>query len=143
MVAWVHWTLLMQPPAGSENHLDGVEESLRSLISLVPSLFPETTEPHRFHATEAADSLACLGISMLEHGWIKTAQSCASIIDIRAVIQRPATVSDDHWPHFLEARQTRLSQLDRSLRERQRPSRLRDDPIWELQRLLNRGACTS
>jgi hypothetical protein len=178
-VARVHWALLMQPPAGTEGYLDDVDESLRSLVSWVPSFFPEQSEAHRFHATEAADSLACLGISLLENDRIETAQACASAIarlatnsaalgdpepyaladlherleilaraadalgkaqsavNIREMIHRPATVDDADWPHFLEARQTRLRQLDRVLQE-QRRNRYspRDDSIFELQRIM-------
>jgi hypothetical protein len=57
-------------------------------------------------------------------------------VDIRAMIQRPATITEADWPHFLEARQTRLRQLDRSLEERRNPYGLRDDPIFELQRIM-------
>jgi len=179
--ARVHWTLLVQPPAGTENNVDDVDQSLRSLVSWVPSFFPEQTQPHRFHINEAADSLACLGISLLEHDRIGAARDCASAIaglainsaalrpepfaianlhqrlevlaraadalgktqaaaDIRAMIQRPATVADSDWPHFVAARQNRLHDLNRSLQERRNPHRLRDDPISELQRILNRGA---
>jgi hypothetical protein len=179
--ARVHWALLMQPPAGTEADIDDVDQSLRWLVSWVPAFFPEQTQPHRFHMTEAADSLACLGISLLEHDRIESAQACASAIAglatnsaalrpeayaiadlhqrlevlaraadalgkkqaavaIRAMIQRPATVTDADWPHFLEARQTRLSQLDESLQERRRNRYgFRDDPVAELQRIQNTG----
>jgi hypothetical protein len=179
--ARVHWALLMQPPAGTEDHIADVDQGLRWLVSWVPAFFREQTQPHGFHIIEASDSLACLGISLLEHDRIETAQACASAIAglatnsaalrpepyaladlherlevlaraadalgkaqaavaIRAMIQRPATVSDADWPHFLEARQTRLRQLDRSIRERRNRYGLRDDPVAELQRILNRGA---
>jgi len=180
--ARVHWALLMQPPAGTEGHVDKVDQSLRWLVSWVPALFPERTQPYGFYITEAADSLACLGISLLEHDRIETAQGCASAIAglatnsaalrpepyaiadlherlevlaraadalgkaqaavaIREQIQRPATVSAADWPHFLEACQTRLRQLDRGLQERRRDRYgPRDDPVAELQRILNRGA---
>jgi hypothetical protein len=179
--ARVHWALLMQPPAGTDNHIDDVDEALRWLISWLPGFFPEQNQPHRFHMTEAADSLACLGISLLDHDRVQTAQVCASAIaglaansaaqhpepytladlqqrlevlaraadalgkaptavTIRAMIQRPATVIDADWPHYLEARANRLRQLDRSLGERRnRYAAIRDDPIFELQRILNRG----
>ena len=180
-VARVHLALLMQPPAGTEGHIDDVDQSLRWLVSWVTAFFPERTQPYGFHITEAADSLACLGISLLEHDRIETAQACASAIAglattsaalrpepytiadlhqrlevlaraadalgkvqaavaIRAMIQRPATVTDADWPHFLEARQTRLMQLDRSLQERRRNRYgARDDPVAELQRIQNTG----
>jgi hypothetical protein len=180
-VARVQEALLMQPSAGTEGHVDDVDQSLRWLVSWIPAFFPEQTQPHRLHIIEAADSLACLGISLLEHGRIETAQGCASAIAglatnaaalqqepyaiadlhirlevlaraaealgkaqaavaIREMIQRPATSSDADWPHFLEARQTRLRQLDRSLQERRR-NRYgpRDDPVAELQRIQNTG----
>ena len=180
--ARVHWALLMQPPAGTEGHIDDVDEALRWLISWLPGFFPEQNQPPRFHITEAADSLACLGISLLEHVRTETAEACASAIanlatntaaqhpepyiiadlhqrleilaraadalgrapaaaTIRAMIQRPATVNDADWPHYLEARENRLRQLDRNLQERRdRYAAIRDDPIFELQRILNRGA---
>jgi hypothetical protein len=180
--ARVHWALLMQPPAGTEGHIDDVDRSLRWLVSWVPSFFPEQTQPHRLHTIEVANSLACLGISLFEHDRIETAQACASAIAglatnsaalrpepyaiadlherlevlaraahalgkvqaavaIREMIEMPATVSDADHPHFLEALQSRLRRLDRSLQEwrldRYGPG---DDPVAELQRILNRGA---
>src|SRR5258707_14218324 len=33
--ARVHWALLMQPPAGTEDHIDDVDQSLRWLVSWV------------------------------------------------------------------------------------------------------------
>jgi hypothetical protein len=176
--ARVHWWLLTQPPAGAEGDIEDVDKSLRWLISWVPSYFPESPQVHRFQANEAADSLACLGIRLLEYDRIETAQRCASAIadlannnatlrpdpyaladlherlevlaraadtlekvqaavDMRAMIQRPATVTDADWPHFLEARQTGLKQLERSLRERRNSYGLRDNPIFELQRVMS------
>src|SRR5262249_51514854 len=78
--ARVHWALLMQPPAGTEGHIDEVDQSLRWLVSWVPAFFPERTQPYKFHITEAADSLASLGINLLELDRSETAQSCASAI---------------------------------------------------------------
>jgi hypothetical protein len=180
--ARVHWALLVQPPPGTEAHIDNVDETLRYLISWLPGFFPEQNQPHRHHITVSAVSLACLGISLLEHDRIESAQGCGSAIAglasnvaaqhpepylladlhqrlevlaraadalgkshvaiaIRAMIPRPATVSDADWPHYLAARQTRFQQIDRSLHERRdRYAAIGDDPIFELQRLLNRGA---
>ena len=176
--ARVHWALLMQPPTGTEGHIDDVDQSLRWLVSWVPAFFPERTQPYGFHITEAADSLASLGINLLELDRSETAQGCASAIaglatnsaalrpesyaladlherleilaraadalgkaqaavTIREMIQKPATVSDADWPHFMKARQTRLWQLDRSLQEpRRNRYGPRDDPIFALQRIL-------
>ena len=78
--ARVHWRLLAQPPAGTENHIDDVDHSLRSLISWLPAFFPQQAQPHTHHMDEAADSLACLGISLLEHDRIGAAAACASAI---------------------------------------------------------------
>jgi hypothetical protein len=179
--ARVHRALLIRPPAGTEDHIDDVDQSLRWLVSWVPAFFPKQGPAHNFHQTEAANSLACLGISLLKHDRIETAQSCASAIAglasniaavqpepyaladlherleilaraadafgrseagvaIRKMIERPASVSDADWPHFLEARRTRLEQLDDSLQERSRMYALDDDPVAELQRILNRSA---
>jgi hypothetical protein len=180
--ARVHWALLREPPAGTENHIDDVDQALRWLISWVPRFFPEQNQPPRFHINEAADSLACLGISLLEHDRIESAEGCASAIAalatntaaqhpqayiiadlherlevlaraadalgkapaaiaIRAMIQRPATVNDTDWPYYLAAREGRFRQIDRNLQERRdRYAAIRDDPIFELQRILNRGA---
>jgi hypothetical protein len=176
--ARVHWALLVRPPVGTERHIDDVDQSLRWLVSWVSEFFPEQTEPRDFHKIEAADSLACLGISLLEHGRIESAQECASAIarlarnsaalrpepyaiadlherlevlaraadalgnaqaaaDIRAMIQMPATVAEAERSYFLEARQNRMVQLDRSLEERRQPYSLRDDSISELQRIIN------
>jgi hypothetical protein len=180
--ARVHWALLIRPPAGTEDHVDDVDQSLRWLISWIPRYFPEQGSPRNFHhQTEAANSLACLGIRLLKHDRIEAAQSCASAIaglasnsvavrpepyaladlherleilaraadalgkaqaavSIRGMIQRPATISDGDWPHFLEARQTRMEQLDESLQERPRMYALDDNPIAELQKILSRTA---
>jgi hypothetical protein len=180
--ARVYLRLLVQPPAGTENYLDDVDQSLRWLIAWVPGFFPEQNQPPRFHITEAANSLACLGIRLLEHDRIESAEGCASAIAalatntaaqypepyiiadlherlevlaraadalgkapaaiaIRAMIQRPTTVNDTDWPHHLAAREDRFRQIDRNLQKRRdRYAAFRDDPIFELQRILNRGA---
>ena len=179
--ARVHWSLIIQPPPGTEAHIDDVDQTLRYLISWLPGFFPEQNQLHGHRIVEAANSLACLGISMLEHDRIQTARGCASAIDalannaaarhpeayiladlyqrleilaraadtlgkpqeavaFRAMMQKPATVSDADWPHYLEARDNRLGHLGRSLREhRSRYAGIRDDPVAELQRVLNRG----
>jgi hypothetical protein len=132
--------------------------------------------------TDAADGLACLGISLLELDRIETAQGCAKAIarlatnsaalhpepftladvqkrleilaraadalgkaqaaaSIRALIQKPDTVSDAEWPHYLQARETRLSRLDERLGDwPHRSGTFRDDPVAELQRVLKRSA---
>jgi hypothetical protein len=141
-------------------------------------ILPGTDSASWIHINEAADSLACLGIRLLEHDRNESARGCASAIAglatnsaakrpepyaiadlherlevlaraadalgkaqlataIRAMIQRPATVGDADWPDFLEARETRLRQLDQGLRERRNPYGLRYDPVYELQRILN------
>jgi hypothetical protein len=99
--ARVHWILLVQPPAGTERHIDDVDQSLRSLVSWVPSFFPQQTQPHRFDIMEAADSLACLSISLLEHDRIESAQGCASAIadlatNSAALRPEPYTLADLH-----------------------------------------------
>ncbi|MGB7097990.1 MAG: hypothetical protein WBD95_04370 [Xanthobacteraceae bacterium] len=175
--ARVHWTLVVRPSEGTERHIDEVDECLRWLISWVPAFFPERQEPYGRQATDAANSLTCLGISLLEHDRTESAQACASAIasladksavvrpepyasadlhkrleimarsaealghpleaiPIRAMVLMPATVVEADRSHFLEARQTRYRQLDRDLRERQRPYALQDDPIFELKRIL-------
>ena len=91
-VARVHWALIVQPPEETEPHIDDVDESLRSLISWVPAFFPERDQRYGFQATEAANSLACLGISLLEHDRIESARACASAIAslaTRSVAVRP------------------------------------------------------
>jgi hypothetical protein len=180
--ARIHWTLLVQPPVGTEGHIDDVDESLRALISWVPEFFPEPSQPHKSHLTDAADALACLGISLLEHDRIESARRCASAIaglatnsaahhpepytladlqkrlevlaraadalgkaqpaaSFRALIQKPDTVSDAEWPHYVKARETRLRQLDDRLGDRpHRYGTIRDDPVAELQRVLKQSA---
>lgn len=179
--ARVHWALVVQPLEGTEGHVDDVDESLRWLISWVPSFFPARDQSYGFQAKEAANSLTCLGISLFEHDRTESARACASAIEslatksaavrpepyeladlherleilaraaealdriqeattIRDMIQKPATVAEADWPHFLEARQTRYRQLDRNLRERRRAYGVSDDPIWELQRILKAAA---
>ena len=175
--ARVHWALVVLPPEGTERHIDDVDECLRWLISWVPAFFPERQEPYGRQATDAANSLTCLGISLLEHDRTESAQACASAIassadksaavrpepyaladlhkrleilarsaealghpleaiPIRAMVLMPVTVVEADRSHFLEARQTRYTQLDHDLRERQRPYALQDDPIFELKRIL-------
>jgi hypothetical protein len=172
--ARVHWALIVQPPEGTEEHVDDVDKSLRWLISWVPAFFPERKEPYRFQATEAANSLTCLGLSLLQHNRIESGIACATAlaslsktsigippepyaladlhqrleilargsetlglaettVKIRELVQLPKSVDDTNQPHFLEARETRYSQLDRNLRERRRPYGVGDDPIFVLQ----------
>jgi hypothetical protein len=179
--ARVHWALVVQPVEGTEGHVDDVDEGLRWLISWVPSFFPARDQSYGFQAKEAANSLTCLGISLLEHDRTESALACASAVEslatrsaavrpepydladlherleilaraaealervqeattIRDMIQKPATVAEADWPHFLEARRTRYRQLDRNLEERRRPYGVGDDPIWELQRILRAAA---
>jgi hypothetical protein len=38
--ARVHWALLLRPPVGTEDHIDDIDQSLRSLISWIPGFFP-------------------------------------------------------------------------------------------------------
>jgi hypothetical protein len=55
----------------------------------------------------------------------------------REMIQRPPGISDADWPHYLEAWQTRIRQLDERLREIERyPRGLPDDPVPLLRRIL-------
>src|SRR6202040_1222517 len=49
-------------------------------------------------------------------------------VAIRDMIQRPATVVEADWLHFLEARQTRYRQLDGNLGGRRQPYGVGDDP---------------
>src|SRR6266516_1954610 len=100
-VARVHCALLIQPQAGTEAHLDDVDQSLRRLISWVPQYFPERGSPNEFHRIEAANSLTCLGISLLEHDRIETAESCASAVarlaaNSAAVQPEPYVLADVH-----------------------------------------------
>ena len=179
--ARVHWALVVQPLEGTEGRVDDVDESLRWLVSWVPSFFPARDKSYGFQANEAANSLTCLGISLLEHDRTESALACASAVEslatrsaavrpepydladlherleilaraaealelvqeaatIRDMIQKPATVAEADWPHFLEARRTRYRQLDRNLGQRRRSYGVRDDPIWELQRILKAAA---
>ena len=59
--ARVHWALLTQPPVGTEDHIDDVDESLRWLVSWVPSFFPQQTQPHRFRITRSRRFLGVSG----------------------------------------------------------------------------------
>jgi hypothetical protein len=99
--ARVHWGLILKPPAGTEHHIDDVEEAMRWLISWLPEFFPEQNQPASFHINEAADSLACLGISLLEHDRIESAQACASAIaglaaNVAAQHPQPYIIADLH-----------------------------------------------
>jgi hypothetical protein len=53
------------------------------------------------------------------------------------MIQRPPGIPDEHWPHYLEARRTRIRQLDERLNQIERyPRGLPDDPVPLLRRIL-------
>jgi len=55
----------------------------------------------------------------------------------REMIQRPPGISDADWAYFLEARRTRIRQLDDRLGEIERyPRGLPDDPVPLLRRIL-------
>jgi hypothetical protein len=58
----------------------------------------------------------------------------------REMIQRPPEISDADWPYFMEARETRIRQLDRRLREIEHPRGLPDDPVPLLRRILDGSA---
>ena len=70
----------------------------------------------------------------------KTAFVAQEAVAIRDMIQRPATVVETDWLHFLEARRTCYRQLYRNLRERRRPYGVGDDPIFELQQIMKAAA---
>jgi hypothetical protein len=180
--ARVHFNLLVHPPAGTEDHIEDVDEPLRWLVSWIPRYFSKRFD--QLHANDAADALACLGIGLLEHDRIESARECGKAIAgiatncavlrpepyafadlqerlevlaraadaldkkraavaFRAMIEKPATINDDDWKHFLEARATRLRQLDNSLEQRHDRFTLRDDPVGELQRIMLQSAASS
>ena len=100
-VARVHWALVVRPPEGTEGHIYDVDESLRWLISWIPAFFPERDQPYAFEATDAANSLACLGINLLKHDRTESAQACASAIaslatKSAAVRPEPYALADLH-----------------------------------------------
>jgi hypothetical protein len=180
-VMQVHLSLLSNPPAGAENHLDDIDNRMRWLIHTVPSLFPEGQNPFpSHHADDACGALAILGMNLLEMNRNRAAQDCGTAIsaiaahattsnpepysfadlqqkleilaraaaalghaqaatEFRAMIQRPPSISDANWPHFVEARQTRIRQLDEHLEEIERHGmNMPDDPIPLLRRILAR-----
>jgi hypothetical protein len=58
----------------------------------------------------------------------------------REMIQRPPEISDAEWSYFMEARGTRIGQLDRRLREIERyPRGLPGDPVPLLRRILEQA----
>ena len=177
----VHLSLLSNPPAGAENHLDDIDNRMRWLIYTVPSFFPEGQNPFpSHHADDACGALAILGMNLLEMNRNRAAQDCGTAItaiaahgttlnpepysladlqekleilaraaaalghaqaatEFRAMIQRPPNISDANWPHFVEARQTRIRQLDEHLEEIERHGmNMPDDPIPLLRRILAR-----
>jgi hypothetical protein len=179
--ARVHFALLLNPPAGTAPYLEDVDASLRWLISWVSQYFSKQCDRW---ASDAADSLACLGIRLLEIDRIESALQCGKTIaalashsatlqrepyaladiqqrletlaraadalkepnagtQLRAMIEKPASIADEEWPHFIEARDTRWSQLDENLERRRSHYRFRDDPVDELRRVLNQAKIKS
>ena len=55
----------------------------------------------------------------------------------RQMIQRPPGIPDEDWPHYLEARRTRIRQLNERLNQIERyPRGLPDDPVPLLRQIL-------
>lgn len=59
--------------------------------------------------------------------------------EFRGLIVKPANVTTEDWPRYLEARKTRFFQLDEEIDAYRRSARLlRDDPIHALRELIGR-----
>jgi len=181
-VAQVHLSLLTHPPAGSESHLDDIDNRVQWVVHSVAPFFPENQPPfHYHHAQDACGALTILGMNLLLVGRTEAAQSCGTAIagiaahgatsnpepygladlqekievlaraadalgstqlaaTLRAMVGRPPNISEADWPHFLEARRTRIQQLDQRLGEIERyPRGLPDDPIPLLRKFLAQG----
>ncbi|HEV7602155.1 MAG TPA: hypothetical protein VGO49_18100 [Bradyrhizobium sp.] len=77
-------------------------------------------------------------LEMLARAADATGQT-ATGAEFRGMIARPSKVSDQDWPHFLDARKTRFRQLDEALRDAGRgPYRRRDDPVEALHALTRK-----
>jgi hypothetical protein len=80
-VANVHLSLLIEPPEGSEAHLEDVENRLKWIVYSVPPFFPDNQAPfHYHHAQDACGALAILGMNLLRSGRTEAGQSCGTAI---------------------------------------------------------------
>jgi hypothetical protein len=76
----IHLHLLKSPIEGTEPFLAPVQDSAMYLISWTSAFFPNSQPPAKFAATDAANSLAIMGMGALEEGWVDIARACASAI---------------------------------------------------------------
>ena len=105
--ARVHLYLLVHPPKGSEPYLEQVDEPLRWLISWVSEYFSKQCDRS---ANDAADSLACLEVNLLEHNRVESALECGK--GIARVAAYSAALRNE--PYALADIQERLEILARA-----------------------------
>jgi hypothetical protein len=106
----VHLHLLKSPIEGTEPFLAPVEDCAKYLISWTSAFFPDSQPPAKFAATEAANSLAIMGMGALEEGWVDIARACASAIG--ALAKNSAGVNPE--PYILADLHERLEILARA-----------------------------
>src|SRR5262249_5717038 len=95
--ARVHAHLVLNPPASANDHVDDVDQAMRWLVSWIPRYFAKHFNSH--HARDAADSMACLAIRLLEHGRLESTEAFGKTIsdlalEIVALQAGPYAVSD-------------------------------------------------
>jgi hypothetical protein len=74
----VHVRLIVEPPAGTERYIGGVEESLRNLIWTYIFFFRR--EHFNHHAEDASNGLANVGMELLRVGKLELARGCGMTI---------------------------------------------------------------
>ena len=80
-VANVHFSLLTDPPNGSEAHIEDIEDRLQWIVHSIPPFFPDNQPPFQYHhAQDACGALAILGMNLLRSDWTDAAQSCGTAI---------------------------------------------------------------
>jgi len=78
--AEVHINLLNDPPAGAERFTNTVDERLRWCLYAPAFFFREQAQFPFFHAHEACEGLAVLGMALLRNGWVESAEACGDAI---------------------------------------------------------------
>jgi hypothetical protein len=79
-VVEVHLDLLDNPPTGAERFLNKVDDHLRWFLHAPAFFFREQTEFPFHHANDACDSLAVLGMALLQRERLQSAEACGDTI---------------------------------------------------------------
>jgi len=86
--AEVHLHLLDNPPAGTEDFLDEVDDRLRWFLHAPAFFFQEQTEFPYHHASDACAHLSVLGMTLLHRNRLESAGACGEAI--RSIAHRSA-----------------------------------------------------